>query len=101
MQVEENGVKNEALLRAVEEKVRVISENKPVTDGMSCDAFGNIWMTAVEHSSLCIASPRGSGIGIGVSDEQTVDYLNVIQNRDLLRWPDGNSQISKLLIGIV
>mmetsp|Transcript_27706 Transcript_27706/g.38177 ORF Transcript_27706/g.38177 Transcript_27706/m.38177 type:complete len:290 (+) Transcript_27706:387-1256(+) len=85
------------LRRGVEEQVRLVLKNKPVTDGISVDSMGNIWMTAVEHSSLCVAVPNqlleGSSAATRdeVSDSQSFRVVNVVQSRRYLRWPDGLS----------
>jgi len=63
-------------------------KDKPVTDGISVDSVGNIWMTAVEHSSLCVAVPNPSSQD-ELSDSQSFRVVNVVESRRLLRWPDG------------
>eukprot|EP01036_Dinobryon_divergens_P030590 gene30590-39859_t len=88
------------LEQQVVDQVRVVSREKPVTDGISCDAVGNLWLTTVEHSSLSIAVPiSGDGewgkAGLGSESEVAVPQgfriVKVIENRQLLRWPDGLS----------
>ena len=92
------------LEQQVVDQVRVVSREKPVTDGISCDAVGNLWLTTVEHSSLSIAVPiSGDGewgkAGLGSESEVAVPQgfriVKVIENRQLLRWPDGRFQISQ------
>lgn len=71
-------------------KVTLISSLKPLTDGLSTDLNGNIWMTAFEHSSLAIASvPAGRGFNSNSYAPYTV--RKVVQDDKLLRWPDGLS----------
>lgn len=86
------------LEQQVVDQVRVVSREKPVTDGISCDAVGNLWLTTVEHSSLSVAVPvSGDGewgkAGLGSESEVAVSQgfriVKVIENRQLLRWPDG------------
>ena len=88
------------LEQQVVDQVRVLSREKPVTDGISCDAVGNVWLTTLEHSSLSVAVPvsgdgersnagAGSGFESEVAVSQGFRIVKVIENRQLLRWPDG------------
>jgi hypothetical protein len=54
--VEEGGKDLKAELDySITSNLREVITNKPATDGISIDNAGNIWMTAVEHSSICVA----------------------------------------------
>lgn len=57
---------------------------KPVTDGLSTDGVGNVWLTAFALSALAVAAPRASGHG-------PPRLVKVVQSESLLRWPDGLS----------
>jgi sugar lactone lactonase YvrE len=56
----------------------VASDRKPVSDGQSSDAQGNVWITAFSESSLAVLS----------SSEHRL--VKVVES-SLLRWPDGLS----------
>jgi sugar lactone lactonase YvrE len=62
--------------------VRVETATKPVTDGLSVDGAGNIWLTAFALSSLAVAVPGPAG---------GARLVKVVQSESLLRWPDGLS----------
>eukprot|EP01039_Chlorochromonas_danica_P005806 gene5806-6394_t len=67
----------------------VACTEKPVTDGLTSDTAGNIWMTAVEHSALVVAVPFYSS-----KDKSSNPFFTVVkavQSQNLLRWPDGLS----------
>jgi sugar lactone lactonase YvrE len=66
-------------------EVKIVCSEKPVTDGISVDGAGNIWMTAVEHSSIVIALP------FVTPPSETFHVMKVIQSPQFLRWPDGLS----------
>lgn len=76
---------------SVHNYVRLVSSEKPITDGLSTDSQGNIWMTAVEHSALVLAVPYSPKDPLfnGVTDVQAVDLIKVVESKRLLRWPDG------------
>lgn len=57
---------------------------KPVTDGLSTDPAGNVWLTAFALSALAVVAPRASGDG-------PPRVVKVVQSDELLRWPDGLS----------
>ncbi len=105
----ENGSRPEDL-EALGYQVRLVSSDKPMTDGLSTDGNGNIWMTSIEHSAIVLATPMtihaqspsgpsfgissstGVGGGAGVlTDMQAMVYTKVIESKSLLRWPDGLS----------
>jgi sugar lactone lactonase YvrE len=75
--------------------VHTVLENKPVTDGLTVDAAGNIWMTALEHSAIAVAVPekthKDTSVGSFALQEQKFNILKVVQNSSLIRWPDGFS----------
>ena len=67
--------------------VRVVLQDKPATDGISTDHLGNVWMTALEHSSIALARRDRAD----TSPCAPLKTHNVITNTDLLQWPDGFS----------
>jgi hypothetical protein len=67
----------------------VMNGTKPVTDGISIDSSGLIWMTCLEHSSICVGVPRTMASTDGIPRVQEFQIVNVLQNTSLLRWPDG------------
>lgn len=74
----------------LEAAVRVVCSEKPMTDGLSIDSAGNIWMTAIEHSALVLAlpfKPKNSPSNL----PPTFSLVKAVQNEQLLRWPDGLS----------
>lgn len=91
----------------IEEKmkheVKIVSHSKPISDGITTDLSGNIWITAFEHSALVIAMPekdrdkrdRGrsdtSETFFGKGGAQSFKMVKVVQSESLLRWPDGFS----------
>ncbi len=62
--------------------VRLETAAKPVTDGLSVDGAGNVWLTAFALSALAIAVPGPAG---------EARLFKVVQSDSLLRWPDGLS----------
>jgi sugar lactone lactonase YvrE len=64
-------------------RVRLVTAAKPVTDGLSVDGAGNVWLTAFALSSLALAVPGPPGGGTRL--------VKVVQSESLLRWPDGLS----------
>jgi sugar lactone lactonase YvrE len=58
--------------------IKLLSHEKPLTDGISTDMQGNIWLTAFAKSSIAIAKPPSYKI------------VKVMQSQQL-RWPDGFS----------
>ena len=63
-------------------RVRVETAAKPVTDGLSVDGAGNVWLTAFALSALALAVPAPAG---------GARLVKVVQSESLLRWPDGLS----------
>jgi sugar lactone lactonase YvrE len=57
-------------------RVERISD-KPLSDGLSIDVEGNVYITDVEHSSIFVTAPGR-------------DLKTLIQSRDI-RWPDALS----------
>lgn len=64
------------------QSVVVVSDEKPMTDGLTSDNNGNIWMTALQQSSIAVAVPNGDGKAI---------IKKVVRDPTLIRWPDGMS----------
>eukprot|EP00747_Dinoflagellata_sp_TGD_P218735 gnl/TRDRNA2_/TRDRNA2_90939_c0_seq1.p1 gnl/TRDRNA2_/TRDRNA2_90939_c0~~gnl/TRDRNA2_/TRDRNA2_90939_c0_seq1.p1 ORF type:complete len:405 (+),score=60.23 gnl/TRDRNA2_/TRDRNA2_90939_c0_seq1:61-1275(+) len=50
---------------------------KPISDGMSTDASGNVLITAIEHSAVAIIRPGEKSFGY------------VLRDPEVLQWPDG------------
>lgn len=78
--------------------VHTVLHDKPASDGLSTDLYGNVYITAVEHSAIAIASPvdgpHSSGITIGKSrcDSQSKMKLHKgVASESIMRWPDGLS----------
>lgn len=75
--------------------ITLVTSEKPVTDGMSVDGSGNIWMTCVEHSAIALAIPLKvkpkNGLPGFATQEQVFKIVKVIQDIKLLRWPDSIS----------
>lgn len=102
--IKESPDQRDILEQLVLDQVKVLSREKPVTDGISCDAVGNLWLTTLEYSALSVAVPvSGSGeqsrTGVGFKSELAVSQgfriVKVIENRELLRWPDGASRFHR------
>lgn len=76
--------------------VRLVMSDKPATDGITVDGAGNIWMTALEHSSIAVAVPvkatqsLATGPSFALQAEEFKIY-KVVTDTALLRWPDGFS----------
>jgi sugar lactone lactonase YvrE len=90
-------VTTQALLKAMAtnttlapSEVKSVCTEKPMTDGLSMDMAGNIWMTAIEHNALVIALPSPSAPSAGSSVATSYHVLKAIES-PLLRWPDGLS----------
>ena len=74
--------------------ITLVTSEKPVTDGISTDGSGNIWMTCVEHSAIALAVPlkvRSKTVPVFANQEQVFKIVKVLQDPALLRWPDGLS----------
>jgi sugar lactone lactonase YvrE len=81
---------SDMLNKNVQKHVRLVSNEKPATDGISTDATGNVWMTSFEDSSISIAVPRVSTAPIvDVENASFFSVYKVVQSKQLLRWPDG------------
>lgn len=84
-----------AMLNNIQLQILEVAADKPATDGLTTDASGNVWMTALEHSSIALAVPVSrkleKGLEEGVADRRTMRMINVVQDEGLLRWPDGLS----------
>jgi hypothetical protein len=80
--------------------VKLVSSEKPVTDGLSSDGGGNLWLTGIEHSALFLALPSPPSPPtspwpfFGAKFAQPAEafkIVKVVQSERLLRWPDGLS----------
>lgn len=76
--------------------VKQVSSLKPVTDGLTTDAYGNIWLTTLCESSLSIARPvtkrRAKTADVFAElISETFEIVKVVESKSLLRWPDGLS----------
>eukprot|EP01034_Spumella_vulgaris_P024660 gene24660-31029_t len=86
----------ETLDKNMGEYVMQVSSLKPVTDGLSSDNSGNIYMTAVEHSAIAVALPvfpvgdKKQSHG-DTPQQESMQIVKLIQSTSLLRWPDGLS----------
>jgi sugar lactone lactonase YvrE len=71
--------------------VRLVTSEKPATDGLTTDAAGNIYLTGLEHSAIFVAIPHipKDIVFTGVTDVQNLQFLKLISSPSLLRWPDG------------
>lgn len=74
------------------EALHEVSSEKPVTDGLSSDANGYLWATAVEQWALALLVPENlvPGWHEGVNSNRK-RVVKVVQSQSLLRWPDGLS----------
>ncbi len=88
-----NSSSNTVADKALQEYVRLVTTEKPITDGLTSDSQGNLWLTAVEHSSLFLALPKipKETSVVGVTDVHSLDFVKVVSSPSLLRWPDGFS----------
>jgi len=80
--------------RNIHSYITLVTSEKPVTDGISVDGSGNIWMTCVEHSAIALAIPvkvRSKTVPVFANQEQVFKIVKVLQDPALLRWPDGLS----------
>lgn len=78
------------LTKEISNEIRLVSSEKPVTDGLSTDNLGNIWLTAFEHSSIVIARPlKTDDNSFSGRNEEIFEMIKVVQSTRLLRWPDG------------
>jgi sugar lactone lactonase YvrE len=76
-------------------RVSLVLPEKPVTDGISTDAAGNIYLTALEHGAIAVAVPQKAksqnGLPAFATEQQVFTLHKLVQNDELLRWPDGIS----------
>lgn len=97
-------VECERVRNEISQKIHTVLMDKPVTDGISTDNDGGIWMTALEYSSIGRAFPVGTRTCLqNLSDKseecddaerevcQPLALQNIIENNEILRWPDGLS----------
>lgn len=66
----------------LEDHIKLITDEKPISDGLSIDLNNNIWITAFEHSSIAIAKHLPNN---------QYEIVKIVQDENLLRWPDGLS----------
>jgi len=77
--------------------VNEVLATKPVTDGIATDSAGNIWLTVLEHSAIAVAvpvkvaAPTHADGAIFATQQERFRVVKVVQNKALLRWPDGFS----------
>lgn len=98
--------------KVLTDSVRVVLRDKPITDGITTDNDGNVWLTALGHSSIGVATPvmlPSSTTRCAGSDSSDAECLlgdendannpvcrplelkNIIESTELLRWVDGFS----------
>lgn len=85
---------NEAVTAAAKlsASVMLILDTKPITDGLSTDPMGNIYMTAVDLSAIIVAvAQRKPEREMSFSTPPKFKLRKLVQSDDLLRWPDGLS----------
>ena len=73
-----DGKDSQSLIAQAAEKINLVSSSKPVSDGQSQDALGQVWLTAFAESALAVYRPSDSRL------------IKVIES-PVLRWPDGLS----------
>jgi sugar lactone lactonase YvrE len=69
--------------------IHTVLRNKPATDGITTDHLGNVWMTALEHSSVAVGTMDRSAAGAGPCSPLSLHKALV--DESWLRWPDGFS----------
>lgn len=73
-------------------RVVKVSSGKPVSDGQSCDAEGNIWLTAFSENAIAVLIPRHAGVREDSVDSGGEAFaLKKVVVSERLRWPDGLS----------
>jgi len=98
--------------KVLADSVRVVLHDKPITDGITTDNDGNVWMTALGHSSIGVATPStlpsstskcegpdsseaecqgGNENELSSPVCRPLKMSNVIHSTELLRWVDGFS----------
>lgn len=76
--------------KSLTKAIKLVCSEKPVSDGLSIDGAGNIWMTAVEHSALVVAVPFRAK-SVTAEQPPAFSLVKAVQSPQLLRWPDGLS----------
>lgn len=75
--------------------VHLAFDRKPITDGLSTDTMGNIYMTAVDMSAIVVAvAQREPQFDAELDLAPTPPKFNLhklVQSDSYLRWPDGLS----------
>jgi sugar lactone lactonase YvrE len=75
--------------------VHLAFDHKPITDGLSTDTMGNIYMTAVDMSAIVVAvAQREPQFDASLDRAPTPPRFNLhklVQSDSYLRWPDGLS----------
>ena len=69
--------------------IKLVYTEKPASDGLSSDLLGNLWVTCVEHSA--IATLHASSKLSMKDSKPLMNFAKVVQDKELLRWPDGLS----------
>ena len=72
--------------------VMLVTNEKPITDGLSTDPMGNIYMTAVDLSAIVVAvAQRKPENELMFTTPPKFKLRKFVQSDDHLRWPDGIS----------
>jgi hypothetical protein len=72
-------------------EVHLVLSDKPVTDGLTTDPMGNIYMTAVDLSAIVVAVCQ-SGCANGDEERPPAFAMRkLVESPEQLRWPDGLS----------
>lgn len=81
--------------------VERVNVSKPVTDGLTTDALGNIWFTGVEQGAIYVGTPtknpaidpdaKEKDKGVAAFSTTHLHMRKVVESESLLRWPDGFS----------
>lgn len=75
----------------LQNQIKIVLKDKPATDGITMDDLHNIYLTAVEHHSIGLARPIPSQSSQSSQSCQQMQLEKLVQNEELLRWPDGFS----------
>lgn len=70
--------------------IHTVLRDKPATDGITVDHLGNVWMTALEHSSIALGAVDHHSSS-GATPCQQLTLHKGIVDETTLRWPDGFS----------
>jgi hypothetical protein len=73
----------------LQDQMKLVSSQKPVSFGLSTDGKGGLWTTAVEHNAIVVGfptTPKNSSLG---RPAQIMRWIKVVESEMLLRWPDG------------